>query len=119
MSFPQFIFCLVIPLTTFAKTVTYDWNITWTSANPDGQFDRPTIGINGKWPIPAIEVDKGDRVIINMHNGLGDEDTSLHFHGLFQNGTTQMDGPIQITQCPIGPGQSIVYDFKVSIYRRC
>ncbi|RPB25151.1 putative ferrooxidoreductase Fet3 [Terfezia boudieri ATCC MYA-4762] len=113
MRFSRFLFCLAVPSTIFAKTVTYDWNITWTSANPDGQFDRRTIGINGKWPIPAIEVDKGDRIIINMHNGLGDEDTSLHFHGLFQNGTTHMDGPIQTTQCPVGPGQSMVYDFKV------
>lgn len=99
--------------TCFAKTVTYDWNVTWTTANPDGQFERATIGINGKWPIPVVEVDKGDRVIINMYNDLGDENTSLHFHGLFQNGTTHMDGPVQVSQCAVGPGQRITYDFKV------
>ena len=97
-----------------SKTVTYDWNITWTTANPDGKFDRRTMGINGKWPIPTLEVTLGDRVIINMFNGLGDEDTSLHFHGIFQNGTTAMDGPAGITQCPVPPGHSFVYDFVVS-----
>ena len=72
------------------------------------------MGINGKWPCPAIEVEKGDRVIINMHNDLGDQNTSLHFHGLFQNGTTHMDGPVQVTQCPVGPGQRMTYNFTVT-----
>ena len=96
-----------------AKTVTYDWNVTWTTANPDGQLERAVIGINGKWPVPVIEVDKGDRVVINMYNGLEDQNTSLHFHGLFQNGTAHMDGPIQVSQCAVGPGQRFTYDFKV------
>ncbi|KAF3925265.1 Laccase-1 [Dactylellina cionopaga] len=96
-----------------AKTVTYDFNVTYTEANPDGQFSRRVIGINGKWPIPTIDVEKGDRVIVNLHNGLPDVDTSLHFHGLFQNGTAFMDGPAKVTQCPLGPGQSMTYDFTV------
>ncbi|KAI5783572.1 Cupredoxin [Geopyxis carbonaria] len=99
--------------TALAKTVTYDFNITWVQANPDNKFDRRTIGINGKWPIPTIEVNKGDTLVVNMHNQLGDQDTSLHFHGLFQNGTTHMDGPAMVTQCPVGPGQSMKYEFKV------
>jgi len=102
----------------FSKTVTYDWNITWTTANPDGRFERATIGINGKWPVPAIEVDKGDRVVVNMYNGLGDQSTSLHFHGLFQNGTSFMDGPATVTQCPVPPGHRFVYNFTVRLTRR-
>ncbi|KAF3925421.1 Laccase-4 [Arthrobotrys entomopaga] len=96
-----------------SKTVKYDFNVTYTEGNPDGQFSRRVIGINGKWPIPTIEVDKGDRLIINLHNGLGDVETSLHFHGLYQNGTGFMDGPAGVTQCPLGPGQSMTYDFTV------
>ena len=99
-----------------AATVTYDFNITWTTANPDGLFPRRTIGINGKWPIPTIEVSKGDRLIVNMYNGLGDQNTSLHFHGIFQNGTSYMDGPVEVTQCPVAPGQSFKYDFVVSVF---
>jgi iron transport multicopper oxidase len=64
-----------------AKTVTYDWNITWVNANPDGAFDRPTIGINNAWPIPRLEADVGDRVIVNVLNLLGNQTTTLHFHG--------------------------------------
>lgn len=102
---------------TRAKNVTYDFKIGWVTANPDGVKARPVIGINGQWPIPQITADIGDRVIINVVNELGNQSTSLHFHGLFQNGTTYMDGAASVTQCPIAPGASFTYDFKVSF--RC
>ena len=97
-----------------AKTVTYDWNVTWTTANPDGMYDRKVVGINGQWPLPVVEVDKGDRLIVNMYNGLGDKNTSVHWHGMYQNGTNNMDGPAMVTQCPITPGESYTYDFTVN-----
>lgn len=97
-----------------AKTVTHDWNVTWTTANPDGLYDRKVVGINGQWPLPVVEVDKGDRLIVNMYNGLGDKNTSIHWHGLYQNGTNNMDGPAMVTQCPILPGQSFTYNFTVN-----
>jgi iron transport multicopper oxidase len=96
-----------------AKTITYDFDIGWVKANPDGAFERDTIGINGQWPIPTIEGSVGDRIIINVNNSLGDQATSLHFHGLFMNGTTHMDGPVQVSQCPIQPGSSFTYNFTV------
>ena len=46
---------------------------------------------------------------------LGNESTSVHFHGLFQNGTNDMDGPVGVTQCDIPPGSSMTYNFTVSI----
>ncbi len=98
-----------------AATVTYDFNITWVTSNPDGAFDRRTIGINGQWPIPPITADVGDNVIVNVRNQLGDQPTSLHFHGLFQNGTTHMDGPAAVTQCEIVPGSSFTYNFTVRV----
>ena len=97
-----------------AKTVTYDFNVTWVIANPDGLFDRKVVGINDQWPLPTIEVDKGDQLVVNMYNGLGDKSTSIHFHGMFQNGTNNMDGPSMVTQCPIPPGSSFTYNFTVN-----
>ncbi|EKD17492.1 uncharacterized protein L3040_006607 [Drepanopeziza brunnea f. sp. 'multigermtubi'] len=94
-----------------AATVTYDFNITWVIANPDGVFPRATIGINNQWPIPVITATKGDQIIVNVNNQLGNQSTSLHFHGLFQNGTAAMDGPSYVTQCPIQPGSSFTYNF--------
>ncbi|GAQ34224.1 ferroxidase fet3 [Aspergillus tubingensis] len=97
-----------------AKTVTYDWNVTWVTANPDGLADRQVVGINNQWPLPIIEVDKGDRLVVNMHNGLGDKSASIHFHGMYQTNTTEMDGPSMLTQCPVPPGSSITYNFTVN-----
>lgn len=96
-----------------AKTVTYDFNVTWVTANPDGLQERKVVGINGQWPLPVIEVDKGDRLVVNMDNQLGDKSASIHFHGMFQNGTNEMDGPSMVTQCPVNPGSSITYNFTV------
>lgn len=96
-----------------AKTVTYDFNVSWVNANPDGLAERKVIGINGQWPLPIIEVDKGDRLVVNMYNGLGDKNTSIHFHGMYQTNTSHMDGPSMITQCPIPPGYSFTYNFTV------
>ncbi|KAI1754910.1 Cupredoxin [Xylaria castorea] len=102
-----------IQLTT-AATVTYDFNIGWVTANPDGAFERPTIGINGEWPIPRIEANVGDNVIVHATNQLGNQSTSLHFHGLFMNGTAHMDGPSQVSQCSIPPGSSFTYNFTIN-----
>ncbi|KAF2025724.1 iron transport multicopper oxidase FET3 precursor [Setomelanomma holmii] len=108
----------LLPLSLLASvahcaTVTYDFDIGWTYANPDGQRTRPVMGINGKWPIPPIFVTKGDQVIVNVKNSLGNESTSLHFHGLYMNETTHMDGPVAVSQCGIVPGSSFTYNFTV------
>lgn len=109
--------CGLIAFATIARagTQTYDFKIEWVTANPDGAMARPVIGINGQWPLPIITATVGDRVIVNVKNNLGNQSTSLHFHGLYQNGTTDMDGQVGVTQCPIAPGASFQYDFNVSL----
>lgn len=98
-----------------SATVTYNFNISWVYANPDGEYNRPTIGINGQWPLPAITANVGDQVVVNVVNGLGNQTTSLHFHGIYQNGTTDMDGPVGAVQCPIPIGGLFTYAFTVCI----
>lgn len=107
--------CSLIALATIARadTRTYDFEIGWVTANPDGAMARPVIGINGQWPLPHITATVGDRVIVNVKNSLGNQTTSLHFHGLYQNGTNDMDGPVGATQCPIAAGASFTYDFMI------
>ena len=112
-----FAFWLQILLQLFSRkvaagTVYHDFNITWVRAGPSG-YERPMIGINGQWPVPAIHVDIGDRVIINVKNDLGNQSTSLHFHGLFMNSTGYMDGAAGTSQCDIAPGVSFQYDFVI------
>lgn len=75
--------------TAGAATVTYDFNITWVrgndslseanfrnsidvhKANPDGMYERPTMGINGQWPLPIMTATVNDTVIVNVINQLG------------------------------------------------
>jgi hypothetical protein len=102
--------------TILAKTVTYNWAITWVSANPDGEHVRPVIGINGQWPCPTLKASVGDNVVVNVQNQLGNQSTALHWHGLYQHGTAAMDGPVGITQCAIPPGGSQTYSFTVSLF---
>jgi iron transport multicopper oxidase len=115
-NFPILLLLLFIQLRCpEAAVVTYDFNITWVRANPDRLFERPTIGINNQWPLPIIYATVGDTVIINVENQLGNQSTTLHFHGLYMNGTTHMDGPLQVSQCDITPGTKFKYNFTVGV----
>ncbi|KAF2490291.1 hypothetical protein BU16DRAFT_470681 [Lophium mytilinum] len=101
--FAFFVSCL-------AKTVTYNFDITWVNAAPDG-FSRPVIAMNKQWPLPIIEADLGDTVIVKARNLLGNETTSIHFHGMLQVGTSPSDGPVGVSQCSIPPGGEYTYQF--------
>lgn len=90
----------------------YKWDVTWVNAAPDG-FERPVIGINGKWPPPPIDAQVGEQITVILTNRLGNQTTSLHFHGMSMMGTNQMDGPSGVTQCPIPPGSTFTYSFIV------
>lgn len=106
---------LLAPLLAVVNAATHEYffNATLVTANPDGEHERQVIGINGQWPNPVIRVAKNDRVIIHLNNQMPDRNTSLHFHGLFMESTNSMDGPEHVTQCPIPPGHTFVYDFVV------
>jgi iron transport multicopper oxidase len=111
---------VLLASSALSATITHDFEIAWRHANPDGQFTRPVMGINGQWPIPPIVATKGDQVVINVKNSLGNESTSLHFHGLYMNETTHMDGPVGVSQCAIPPGSSFTYNFTVHrVTSRC
>lgn len=95
-----------------AQTRHYKWTIGDIIANPDGVF-RPMIAINGQFPGPMIECNEGDTLEIEVDNQSINA-TSIHFHGLYQNGTNWMDGTSGITQCPIVPRERFTYRFNVS-----
>jgi len=110
----RFLSLLPLAASGLAATVTYNWDITWVTAAPDG-FARPVIGINGQWPCPKIEATVGDTVVVNVNNKLGNETTGIHFHGINQILTNDMDGPSGVTQCPVPPGSSIKYQWVVCL----
>ncbi len=100
------------------KTREFFWTITNQTVSPDG-IDRVGLVVEGQMPGPMIEANWGDEIIVHLTNGLdiaGLNGTSLHFHGIRQNGTNEMDGVSSITQCPIAPGHSMTYRWTASSY---
>ncbi|PBB19848.1 DUF4396 domain-containing protein [Mesorhizobium sp. WSM4313] len=76
---------------------------------PDVTVDA--YAYNGQIPGPRIHIRQGDRVRINVTNTLPEE-TTVHWHGLIL--PNQMDGPAEITQAPIEPGQTYSYEFTAT-----
>lgn len=72
LSLSNFLYAIVMLLpygqVASAAIVNLDWNVSWVAANPDGMFTRPTIGINGQWPLPLYNFTKGDNIIVNLNN---------------------------------------------------
>jgi FtsP/CotA-like multicopper oxidase with cupredoxin domain len=72
--------------------------------------------INGQYPGPAIRANWGDKVKITVHNDLADNGTSIHWHGVRQLGSNEMDGTNGVTECPIAPSTSKTYEFRATQY---
>ncbi|KAF2032223.1 hypothetical protein EK21DRAFT_110167 [Setomelanomma holmii] len=98
--------------TAVPTTREYTWVIQDYILNPDGVY-RPMILINATFPGPLIECNEGDEIVVHVHNQATNA-TSIHWHGLFQNGTNHMDGTTGVTQCAIPPGHSLTYRFNVT-----
>nr|AFD97050.1 laccase 1 [Coprinus comatus] len=88
---------------------------------PDG-FNRSAVLAGGSdtsasMPGPIITGNRGDQFQLNVIDELTDttmlRSTSIHWHGLFQAGSSWADGPVGVTQCPIAPGNSFLYQFNV------
>ena len=57
-----------------------------------------------------------NQAVIHVRNKLLSDSAAIHWHGIHQRGTPWMDGVGYITQCPIGPGQTFTYKFKVHLH---
>ncbi|KAI0062714.1 laccase [Artomyces pyxidatus] len=83
---------------------------------PDG-YSRDAVLAGGIFPGPLITGLKGENFQINVQDQLTDTSmdtvTSIHWHGLFQHTSNYADGPAFVTQCPIIPGNSFLYNFNV------
>ncbi|NDD30079.1 MAG: copper oxidase, partial [Proteobacteria bacterium] len=67
-------------------------------------------GYNGQTPGPTIEAVEGDRVRMVVTNRLP-EQTTIHWHGVLL--PFGMDGVSGLTQKPIMPGETYVYEFTL------
>ncbi|KAF1914550.1 multicopper oxidase-domain-containing protein [Ampelomyces quisqualis] len=97
------------------KVVTYHLDITNDTMAPDG-FSRPVMVVNGQLPGPTIVADWGDILEITVTSHLTANGTGIHWHGMRQLGTNQMDGVNGITECPIAPGETRFFRFQATQY---
>ncbi|XP_009787551.1 laccase-4 [Nicotiana tabacum] len=74
---------------------------------------KPIVTVNGRFPGPTIYAREDDRVLIKVVNHVK-YNVSIHWHGIRQLRTGWADGPAYITQCPIQPGQSYIYNFTIT-----
>ncbi|KAK7966615.1 uncharacterized protein PG986_000892 [Apiospora aurea] len=83
---------------------------------PDGIEKTKGKYFNGTYPGPVIEACWGDQLVIHVTNKLADNGTTIHWHGIRQLGTNEMDGVNGITQCPIAPNDTFTYTFTAMQY---
>jgi FtsP/CotA-like multicopper oxidase with cupredoxin domain len=104
--------CLLVSLTFIhAKTVDYKLNIAEEAWAPDGVKPIRALTVNGGLPGPTLRFRVGDTARITVHNHLGNEETSVHWHGLLL--PNAQDGVPRLTTPPIKPGESHVFEFPL------
>nr|CAB3465028.1 unnamed protein product [Digitaria exilis] len=102
---------LAMPDLAAARTRRYTFNVTMaTVTRLCVTKSIPTV--NGQFPGPKVVVREGDRLIVQIHNNINNNVT-FHWHGVRQLRSGWADGPSYITQCPIRPGQSYAYNFRI------
>ncbi|KAK8491059.1 hypothetical protein V6N11_047104 [Hibiscus sabdariffa] len=74
---------------------------------------KAIVTINGKFPGPSLYAREGDNMLVRVTNHV-QYNVTIHWHGVRQLRTGWSDGPAYITQCPIQPGQSFVYNFTLT-----
>ncbi|KAK9703260.1 hypothetical protein K7432_010820 [Basidiobolus ranarum] len=99
--------CAVFP-SIDAANVYYEFNVTYGFRSPDC-CQRSMLLVNGGSPGPTIYAAQGDTLIITVNNHMESDVTTVHWHGIEQHGSPQMDGTPFVSQDPIFPGQSFVY----------
>ncbi|CAL9169104.1 unnamed protein product [Musa hybrid cultivar] len=74
---------------------------------------KSIVTVNGQFPGPTLYAREDDTVVVKVVNRVK-VNVTIHWHGVRQLRTGWADGPAYITQCPIQPGQSYVYNFTLA-----
>lgn len=72
------------------------------------------MAVNRRIPGPIVSSCKNDRIIVDVTNGLGGQELTIHWHGLHQKKSQWFDGVPMVTQCPISGGSTLRYVFNAS-----
>ncbi|KAF2201861.1 hypothetical protein GQ43DRAFT_431250 [Delitschia confertaspora ATCC 74209] len=94
----------------------YTIDISNTTLSPDGCLNEEGKVFNLTYPGPWIEACWGDEIEVTVINSLPCNGTTVHWHGIRQLNTVEMDGVNAVTQCPIAPGANFTYRFRAHQY---
>jgi FtsP/CotA-like multicopper oxidase with cupredoxin domain len=109
--FLLFLCILLLPVAKVSSgtIIRHTYNFTIAYANNA----TSVLLINNEFPGPTIRVNVNDIIIAHVHNALHTmEEVTIHFHGILQRQTPQMDGVAFVTQMPIPSGQTFTYVFS-------
>ncbi|CAI9106918.1 OLC1v1006165C1 [Oldenlandia corymbosa var. corymbosa] len=104
--------CLLLPSLAECRIRHYKFNVVQKN-HTQLCSTKPIVTVNGLFPGPTIYAREDDTVLIKVVNHVK-YNLSIHWHGIRQLRTGWADGPAYITQCPIQPGQSYVYNFTIT-----
>ena len=94
----------------------YVLDVSEMALAPDGVAFLNAKVFNGSYPGPWIQACWGDDIEITVRNHLWYNGTTIHWHGIRQLKSVEMDGVNGVTQCPIAPGDEFTYKFKALQY---
>ncbi|KAI0134118.1 multicopper oxidase-domain-containing protein [Xylariales sp. AK1849] len=87
------------------------------TVKPDGIDKIMGNYFNGSYPGPVLEACWGDQLVIHVTNKVATNGSTIHWHGIRQLNSNEMDGVNGITQCPIaGDGHDMTYNFTAQQY---
>ena len=110
-------FAFLLPLLATALTaqdrlVEYDLTVAEQSWSPgDGIKLVRALTLNGGIPGPTLRFREGDTARIRVHNGLRNEETSIHWHGLLV--PNLQDGVPYVSTPPIQAGTTRTFEFPL------
>lgn len=87
-----------------------------SQVKPDGIEKILGNYFNGTYPGPTLEACWGDQLVIHVTNTVPTNGTTIHWHGIRQFRSNEMDGVNGITQCPIAPDIVFTYNFTAAQY---
>ncbi|KAL4909844.1 hypothetical protein BDW74DRAFT_186265 [Aspergillus multicolor] len=96
------------------KVVRFELNLTWEDRNVAG-IVRKAILSNGQLPGPTLRIKQGDEVEFRVRNFMPFS-TTVHFHGIRQQGTPWSDGTPGLSQEQIQPGNQFIYKWTAIEY---
>ncbi|OMO90511.1 Multicopper oxidase, type 1 [Corchorus olitorius] len=104
--------CFLFPASVECMVRHYKFNVVLKNTTKLCS-SKPIVTVNGRYPGPTLVAREDDTILVKVVNHVK-YNLSIHWHGIRQIRTGWADGPAYITQCPIQPGQSYVYNFTVT-----